>query len=110
MLKIKFGDFKQVTRRQTLDDPSCDGQVFFQAIQPLLGSLPISSRGGKSTQVRLCGVSAANLEDRDGPRQLGFDEVVRAKGERLGDVMDQIKDRFGDSGLARANHSKTDKS
>jgi DNA polymerase-4 len=109
VLKIKYGDFRQVTRRQTLDDPSSDSQVMFQAARTLLSSLPIEHSRGRAGRVRLCGISAANMEDRNGPRQLGFHEEERAKGERLGDVMDKIKDRFGDSGLTRAIHTKPSK-
>jgi len=109
VLKIKYGDFKQVTRRHTLDDPSSDSQVLFETIRVLLSSLPIEGNRGKAGRVRLCGVSAANMEDRNGPRQLGFHEEERAKGERLGDVMDKIKDRFGDMGLTRASHTKPPK-
>ena len=106
VLKIRFGDFKQVTRRHTLDDPSCDGRVFFDTVRILLRALPIDGSWGKAGRVRLCGVSAANLEDRDGPRQIGFNEEERARGERLGDVMDKIHDRFGNVGLKRASHTK----
>ncbi len=106
VLKIRYGDFKLVTRRQTLDDPSSDSQVFFETIRTLLKALPISGSRGRAGRVRLCGVSTANLEDRHGPRQLGFYEEERARGERLGDLMDTIKDRFGDAGLLRASHAK----
>ncbi len=106
VLKIKYADFKRVTRRQTLDDPTSDSQVLFQTVRTLLRSLPIDSNRGRAGRVRLCGVSAANMENRHGPRQLGFHEEERAKGERLGDVMDKIKDRFGDLGLTRASHTK----
>ena len=39
---------------------------------------------------RLCGISATNLEPRDAPRQLLFDEADRQKGERLGDTIDKV--------------------
>ena len=106
VLKIKYGDFRLITRRQTLEDPSSDSQVLFATIRTLLSGIEIAHDRGKAGRVRLCGISAANMEDRNGPRQLGFHEEERAKGERLGDVMDKIKDRFGDSGLTRASHTK----
>ncbi|MCP4446591.1 MAG: DNA polymerase IV [Myxococcales bacterium] len=109
VLKIRFADFNQVTRRQTLDDPSSDSRVLFERIRSLLRALPIDASKGRSGKVRLCGVSAANLEERDAPRQLGFAEAERARGEALGDVMDQIQDRFGNAGLGRASHTKAKK-
>jgi DNA polymerase-4 len=106
VLKIKFADFQQVTRRKTLADPSSNAQVIADTARELLGGLSIREGAGKSQLVRLCGVSVANLEDRNGPRQLGFAEAARARGERLGDVLDQIQDRFGDASVMRASHAK----
>jgi hypothetical protein len=55
-------------------------------------------------RIRLCGVTATQLEARDAPRQLGFDEAVRAKGERLGDTLDKVAAKFGQASLRRAVH------
>ena len=106
VLKIKYADFTLVTRRRTLDDPTSDAQVLANTAKELLAQLPIVAGGGKNQLVRLCGLSVAGLEDRNGPRQLGFAEASRAKGERLGDVLDRIQDRFGDASVSRASHSK----
>jgi DNA polymerase-4 len=106
VLKIKFADFQQITRRKTLEDPSSDAQIIADTAIELLSALTICNGAGKSRQVRLCGISVANLEDRDGPRQLGFAEAQRARGERLGDVLDKIQDRFGDASVMRASHTK----
>ena len=64
--------------------------------------LDIGDHGGKRTRVRLCGVAVSGLEPRDAPRQLGLDEGSRAKGERLGDALDQIRRRFGEAAVQRA--------
>ena len=58
--------------------------------------------------MRLCGISTTNLEPRDAPRQLLFDEASRAKGERLGDTIDTIADKFGKGVLKRAVHVARD--
>jgi DNA polymerase-4 len=107
VLKIKYADFTLVTRRKTLADPTSDAQVLANTAKELLAALPIAIGGGKNREVRLCGLSVAGLEDRNGPRQLGFAESSRAKGERLGDVLDKIQDRFGDASVSRASHAKT---
>lgn len=106
VLKIKFADFVQVTRRKTLDDPSSNAQILADTAIQLLSELPIANESGKSQQVRLCGISVANLEDLHGPRQLGFAEAERARGERLGEVLDKIQDRFGDASVMRASHTE----
>jgi hypothetical protein len=52
--------------------------------------------------VRLCGVSVTSLEDHHQPKQLSFDEPTRARGERLGQTLDDIHRRFGDAAIGRA--------
>jgi hypothetical protein len=52
--------------------------------------------------VRLSGVSATNLQPAGGPRQLTLDEPQRQKGERLGQTLDKIRDRFGRDAVERA--------
>ncbi len=107
VLKIKYADFTLITRRKTLNDPTSDAQVLATTARDLLANLRIVAGGGKNQTVRLCGLSVAGLEDRNGPRQLGFAEASRARGERLGDVLDKIQDRFGDASVSRASHAKT---
>ena len=68
----------------------------------LLSKVPIDDR--KGSRVRLCGISATNLEPRDAPRQLGFDEAARARGERLGDTLDKVAAKFGKTAIKRAIH------
>ncbi len=99
-LIIKYDDFRQITRRTTLDAATSDGGVLARTAIELLSKVPIEDR--KGMRVRLCGVSAQNLEPRDAPRQLGFDEASRARGERLGDTLDKVAAKFGKSAIKRA--------
>ena len=100
VLIIKYDDFRQITRRTTLEAATSDGGVLARTAIDLLSKVPIESR--KGARVRLCGISTTNLEPRDAPRQLLFDEAQRAKGERLGDTIDKIADKFGKGTLQRA--------
>jgi len=94
VLIIKYDDFRQITRRTTLDAASSDGNVLARTAIDLLAKVPIESRRGG--RVRLCGVAATQLEPRDAPRQLGLlDEAARERGERLGDTLDAITAKFG---------------
>jgi len=102
VLIIKYDDFRQITRRTTLDAPTSDGGVLSRTAIDLLSKVVIESR--KGARVRLCGISATSLEPRDAPRQLGFDEAARAKGERLGDTIDKLAARFGKATIRRAVH------
>lgn len=115
-LKIKYADFRLVTRRRTLADPSVDGTRIGRTAVALLDELPIDGRHGKRHAVRLCGVTVTGLEPRDAPRQLGLGEAggLReagglgvagdGRGERLGDALDRIHARFGDGLIRRAVH------
>ncbi|HEY5936745.1 MAG TPA: hypothetical protein VIU61_18985, partial [Kofleriaceae bacterium] len=102
VLIIKYDDFRQITRRTTLDAPTSDGGVLARTAIELLDKVAIEPR--KGCRVRLCGIAATLLEPRDAPRQLGFDEEARARGERLGDTIDKLADRFGKHTLRRAVH------
>jgi DNA polymerase-4 len=106
VLIIKYDDFRQITRRTTLDMPTSDGGVLARTAIELLAKVPIEDR--KGSRVRLCGISAQSLEPRDAPRQLGFDEAARQKGERLGDTLDKVAAKFGRASLKRAVHLRGD--
>ncbi len=105
-LIIKYDDFRQITRRTTLDAGTSDGGVLARTAIDLLSKVPIEDR--KGMRVRLCGISASNLESRDAPRQLLFDEAERQKGERLGETIDKVAAKFGKGALKRAILVKRD--
>lgn len=102
VLIVKYDDFRQITRRTTLDSATSDGGVLAQTAIRLLDKVAIEPR--KGGRVRLCGISAQDLEARDAPRQLGFDEAARARGERLGDTIDKVAGKFGRAAIRRAVH------
>ncbi len=102
VLIVKYDDFRQITRRTTLDSATSDGGVLARTAIELLSKVAIESR--KGGRVRLCGISAQSLEARDAPRQLGFDEASRAKGERLGHTIDKVAEKFGKAAIRRAVH------
>ena len=106
VLIVKYDDFRQITRRTTLDAPTSDGGVLARMAIELLAKVPIEPR--KGGRVRLCGISATGLEPRDAPRQLGFDEAARARGERLGDTIDKVAAKFGKGVIKRAVHLDDD--
>ncbi len=97
---VKYDDFRQLTRRHTLADPTTDAAVLIRAALPLLAAVDIDDRPRR--RVRLLGGFVAGLERRDAPRQLGLDEATRARGERLGETLDKLRDRFGGAAVKRA--------
>ena len=98
--------FKQITRRMTLDAATSDGGVLSRTAIELLAKVPIEPARGH--RVRLCGISTTDLVPQDAPRQLGFDEAARAKGERLGETIDKVAAKFGKGSLKRAVHLPDD--
>jgi DNA polymerase-4 len=102
VLIVKYDDFRQITRRTTLDAATSDGGVLARTAIELLAKVAIEPR--KGGRVRLCGIAATQLEPRDAPRQLGFDEAARARGERLGDTIDKLAAKFGKGAIRRAVH------
>lgn len=102
VLTVKYDDFRQISRRTTLEQPTSDGGVVARTAIELLGKVAVEPRRG--ARVRLCGVAATQLEPRGAPRQLGFDEEARARGERLGDALDKVAAKFGKARLVRAIH------
>lgn len=97
---VKYDDFRQLTRRQTLADPTTDAAVLYRAAVGLLAGVDVDDRRGR--RVRLIGGFAGGLEPRAAPRQLALDEASRARGERLGDALDRLRDRFGGKVVQRA--------
>ena len=101
-LKLKFADFRLITRSRTLADATSDANVISAELLALLDQIDIDDHHGKLRRVRLCGVSASGLQSRDAPRQLSLDQSEVDRGERLGDTLDAIADKFGDSAIGRA--------
>ena len=97
VLKLKDTEFKITTRRRTLPAPTSDGRVIAKVVLELLDAAKVRAPG-----VRLSGVSATTISAAAAPRQLTFDEPERARGERLGETLDKIRDRFGRDAVARA--------
>jgi DNA polymerase-4 len=106
VLTVRYDDFATLTRQSRLPDPSSDGSVLAGLALDLLARVEIADRPKR--RVRLVGVSATELSARDAPRQLTLNETRRARGERLGDVLDRVHDRFGTAALRRAVHVDRD--
>ena len=96
-LKIRFADFRTITRAQTMREPSNVTRSLWHAAAGLLQrNLPDVNPG-----VRLLGVGVSGFEGA--PLQAAlFGQASREKDERLDAVSDSVKVRFGASALRRA--------
>ncbi|MEK6606599.1 MAG: DNA polymerase IV [Myxococcota bacterium] len=100
VLKIKYADFKLVTRRATLDEPVDDTDSIYQAASALLDRVPgIAAAGGK--RVRLTGVALADLAAGPPPPTLFPDERA-ARRRKLESAVCSVAAKFGARSVTRA--------
>ncbi len=99
-LKLRFADFRTITRSHTLSQATNITDELWQAAATLLQqSLPRIHRG-----IRLLGIGVSSLESRQRPRQLTlFDNEEQEKRGQLDAVADQIQDKFGAGMLMRGS-------
>ncbi len=92
-LKYKLADFKLVTRQRTLERPTNDGGVLYDAVRALFQEHP------PSRPLRLCGVSAHALGPPAPPELFA---KATDKRERLNLAVDRLRDKFGANAIRRA--------
>ncbi|MCE5336758.1 MAG: DNA polymerase IV [Desulfobacteraceae bacterium] len=99
-LKIKFSDFKSLTRSRTLPEPFDATQVLFDVGRQLLLDLKLARR------VRLIGIGISNLSK--GPRQMTMASGQSGRDERLDRALDHLRSRFCDGILVRGRMLEPD--
>jgi DNA polymerase-4 len=95
-LKVRFGDFRTITRSRTVPNPLATGHDLAQVAAGLLEAVD------PSPGVRLLGVSASNLVERaqgDPSSQLSLE---RGDWEVVAAAVDQVRRRFGDRAVGPA--------
>lgn len=108
-LKVRFPDFRTITRSHTLPEPTASSGVIAQVAQEALDDLDIPEG------IRLIGVSVHNLGMQEAAQEsLPFDEGERPGGvlgqgkaqprrrDRLELATDAVRRRFGDGSLGSA--------
>jgi DNA polymerase-4 len=96
-VKLKYADFTLRSRSQTLPEPIADTGSIYETARALLTRFPKGRRG-----VRLTGVSVSDLWDGPAAPTL-FPDVAAAKRKKVEAVIAQVRDRFGDVRLTRAD-------
>lgn len=93
-LKIKYEDFKQITRSRTLAEPTSTTELVFRTAVELFDEEPLRAK------IRLIGVTVSNFDDR--PIQLSlFPDPDKERRERLDQTLDAIRDKFGREKVVR---------
>ncbi len=95
-LKLRYSDFSTITRARSLDHATqLDTEIFEQA----RALFRLNRKPGAA--IRLLGVHASGLEDREG--QLNLLEGERsARWRKALDAVDRLRDKFGDHTVSLA--------
>jgi DNA polymerase-4 len=99
-LKLKYADFRRVSRELTLAEAAQESRTFLIAIDTLI------DRIDTTRPIRLVGLACTGLVEEGAPRQTSLFGNIDAKApvekaERLGKAVDAIKGKFGDDALVR---------
>jgi len=101
-VKIRYANFKTITRSRTLSTPTCFDREIFAVAQELLRN-NLMPEGA----VRLLGVSASSLLS-SGWQESIFDMHKRRSWERLYRGIDRLRDKYGDETVRVATpHART---
>ncbi|MEX0718291.1 MAG: DNA polymerase IV [Planctomycetaceae bacterium] len=97
-LKLRFADFRTLTRAHTLPQPTDITREICEAAAELLErALP------ERLAIRLLGVGVSGFENREQVQQSLFADEDRQKRGRLDAVADEIRAKFGATGLGRGS-------
>ncbi len=99
-LKIRYEDFKTVTRIHTLPQNFNATDTIYNTIVKLFNENYIASK-----KVRLLGVGVSHFDDKNSVQLSIFDEDNRKK-QKLDMLQDSLKDRFGKNIISRAESMK----
>ena len=96
-LKLRYGDFRTVTRSTTFDDPVNITKTLWKEAKKLFLKWHKKSAGS----LRLLGFGTSNLvKEGSGQMQLFCDEE-KEKQRKLDQTIDRIRSKFGDDAVKR---------
>jgi len=99
MVKVKFANFRSLTRSITLSQPTDRSEVLWSQAQELLARTDAAA-----VPVRLLGVSLGQLQPADQVDQADLFNVAEVERQRaLDQAVDSLRERFGSAGVQRAS-------
>jgi DNA polymerase-4 len=98
-LKVRFSDFRTITRAQTLAAPTDVTQEICQAALCLFRQRMPAGRFA----VRLLGVGVSGFDNSEQVQQALFGDAEHDAQSQLDQATDQIRERFGAGALGRAS-------
>ena len=98
-LKVRFCDFRTITRSTTLPRPTNVTQEIWRATEEMFSNrLPANHQA-----VRLLGVGISGLDNPDHIQRSLFGDEDHAAQTNLDHAADQIRDKFGSTSIGRAS-------
>ena len=105
-IKVRFSDFRTITRSRTLAQPTDVTRELWQAASDLLAQALPPGRLTARSGVRLLGMGVSGFAENGAVQQMLFDEPEEqqhTKQRQLDRVADAVRERFGTAALRRAS-------
>ena len=96
-LKIRYGDFRTITRSFTMDKPTNTTHMLLQEAQALFDKWYKTSPG----PLRLLGFGASGLSPEGTGQKLLFSDPQEEKQKKIDTAFDKIREKYGDDSLKR---------
>ena len=96
-LKLRYDDFRTITRSNTFDHPTNTTKTLWQEAEAIFLKWHKESAGA----LRLLGFGASGLQDAGSGQHQLFSEPDHDKQKRLDKAFDRIRDKFGHDALRR---------
>jgi len=93
-IKIRWPDFKTLTRQSTLVQPTADGEIIAKTAIDLF-----KKNWQRGLAVRLLGVGVSGLDKV--PRQMGLWDVNWEKERKIQDILAEFHEKFGANSISR---------
>ncbi|CAN5773175.1 DNA polymerase IV [soil metagenome] len=98
-LKVRFGDFRTITRSVTFPAPTESSTAVARAAKALLDGVIGGDATGRG--IRLLGVAVTGL-DGAGSRQLSLEDAAGGSWDDADAAVDRIRERYGDAAIGPA--------
>ncbi len=96
-LKIRYGDFRTISRHTTLDAPTDETDLLWAAAASLFDAWSKL----QPPAVRLIGMGVSQMSRREGQQLTLFEDEAAARRRQLDRALDAIRERFGQDAVSR---------
>ncbi|MDH5763217.1 MAG: DNA polymerase IV [Nitrospinota bacterium] len=97
-LKLRYSDFKTVTRSHTLNEAACEDHIIFDTVVGLFRKLFT-----RRTRVRLVGVALTSLTSGAPPQMELFENMNAKQWQKLYAGIDRIRNKYGFRSIVRGS-------